>query len=215
MKRFAVQKGLLILLLLEDIVDWVLFTLGTSCIYQSRLGQVVELQNTHIVFFKSPCDVMQVRTLSAQLILRSAPVDWCWDATSVAYGHLLTDLSSRAYDRLHYCTNTGSIQSFFCPWTLEAFKDYGWWTHNIAILSKCSNHFRKSAKVFAFCVYPKKFVRFVCDCLRNLLKGSLQTLKNIMLQNFKTKFDYRLYNEQLGSREETFWRPKKIYSSHS
>ena len=37
----------------------------------SKLGRDVELQNTHIVPFKSPCDVMQVTTLSTKLGLGS------------------------------------------------------------------------------------------------------------------------------------------------
>ena len=47
---------------------------GPSTIYikhnlyhQSKLARDVELQNTHIVLFKSPRDVMQVTTLSPQL----------------------------------------------------------------------------------------------------------------------------------------------------
>ena len=47
---------------------------GLSTIYikynffhQSKLGRDVELQNTHLVLFKSPRDVMQVTTLSTQL----------------------------------------------------------------------------------------------------------------------------------------------------
>ena len=47
---------------------------GLSTIYikhnlfhQSRLGRDVELQNTHIVLFKSPRDVLQKNTLSQQL----------------------------------------------------------------------------------------------------------------------------------------------------
>ena len=35
--------------------------------HQSKLGRDVELQNTHIVLFKSPRDVHQVATLSVQL----------------------------------------------------------------------------------------------------------------------------------------------------
>ena len=72
---------------------------GPSTIYikhnlfhQSKLGRDVELQNTHIVLFKSPCDVMQVSTLGAQLGLGSELVDWYRDATSVPFGHLLIDL---------------------------------------------------------------------------------------------------------------------------
>ena len=86
---------------------------GLSTIYikhnlfhQSKLGGDVELQNTHIVLFKSPRDVMQVTTLSTQLGLGSELVDWYRDATSVPFGHLLIDLSPRTDDRLRYCTNT-------------------------------------------------------------------------------------------------------------
>ena len=93
---------------------------GLSTIYikhnlfhQSKLGRDVELQNTHIVLFKSPRDVMQVTTLSTQLGLGSELVDWYRDATSVPFGHLLIDLSPRTDDRLRYCTNSGSVPSKF------------------------------------------------------------------------------------------------------
>ena len=85
---------------------------GLSTIYikhnlfhQSKLGRDVELQNTHIVLFKSPRDVMQVTTLSTQLGLGSNLVDW------YPFGHLLIDLSPRTDDRLRYCTNSGSVPS--------------------------------------------------------------------------------------------------------
>ena len=44
--------------------------------HKSKLGRDVELQNTHLVLFKSPRDVMQVTTLSTQLGLGSELVDW-------------------------------------------------------------------------------------------------------------------------------------------
>ena len=82
--------------------------------HQSKLGRDVELQNTHIVLFRSPRDVMQVSTLSAQMRLGSELVDRYRDATSVPFGHSLIDLSPRTYDRLGCCTNIGSIPSKFC-----------------------------------------------------------------------------------------------------
>ena len=89
---------------------------GLSTIYinynhfhQSKLGRDVELQNTHIVLFKSLRDVMQVTTLSTQLGLGSELFDCYRDATSVPFGHLLIDLSPRTDDRFRCCTNTGSI----------------------------------------------------------------------------------------------------------
>ena len=100
---------------------------GLSTIYikhnlfhQSKLGRDVELQNTPIVLFKSPRDVMQVTTLSTQLGLSSELVDWYREATSVPFGHLLIDLSPRTDDRLRYCKNTGSVPSkFYIPERLK------------------------------------------------------------------------------------------------
>ena len=94
---------------------------GLSTIYikhnlfhQSKLGRDVELQNTHIVLFKSTRDVMQVTTFSTQLGLGSELVDWYRDATFVPFGHLFIDFSPRTDDRLRYCTNSGSVPSKFC-----------------------------------------------------------------------------------------------------
>ena len=88
--------------------------------HQSKLGRDVELQNTHIVLFKSPRDLMQVTTLSTQLGLGSELVDWYRNSTSVAFGHLLIDLSPRTDDRLRYCTNSGSVGSkFYIPERLK------------------------------------------------------------------------------------------------
>ena len=103
---------------------------GLSTIYikhnlfhQSKLGRDAELQNGHIVLFKSPRDVMQVTTISRQLGPGSKLVDWYRDATSVPFGHLLVDLSPRTDDQLRYCTNTGSIPSkFYIPDRLKQSK---------------------------------------------------------------------------------------------
>ena len=91
--------------------------------HQGKLGRDVELQNTHIILFKSPRDVMQVSSLRAQLGLGSELVDWYRDATSVPYGHLLIDLSPRSTTLLH----EHWIQSskIFRPETFEAFKFFG------------------------------------------------------------------------------------------
>ena len=93
---------------------------GLSTIYfehnffhQSKQGRDVELQNAHIVLFKSTRDVMQLTTFSTQLGLDSELVAWYRDSTSVPFDRLLIDLSPRTDDRLRYCTNTGSIPSKF------------------------------------------------------------------------------------------------------
>ena len=84
--------------------------------HQSRLGRDIELQNTHIVLFKSPRDVLQINKLSQQLGLGSQLKDWYTTATSILYGHLLIDLTPKAVDSLWYCTNSGSTPSLiFLP----------------------------------------------------------------------------------------------------
>ena len=55
--------------------------------HQSKLGRDVELQNTHIMFFKSPRDVLEINTLSQQLGGGSQLKEWYQDATFTPYGH--------------------------------------------------------------------------------------------------------------------------------
>ena len=124
MKRFAIQKQLFKLLLLVGILAWVLVKLSTTCFFKANLGE--KFQNTHIVLFKSHRDVMQISTLSAQLGVGLALVDWYRNTTSVPYGHLLIDLSPRTHNRLRNCTNTGSIPSkFYLPDRLKQSKILG------------------------------------------------------------------------------------------
>ena len=93
---------------------------------QSKLGRDVGLQNTHIVLFKSPRNVMQVTTLNTQLGLGSELVDWYRNAKSVPFGHLLMDLSPRIDDRLRYCTNSNICSvEILKSRSFKAFKDFG------------------------------------------------------------------------------------------
>ena len=165
---------------------------GLSTIYikhnpfhQSKLGRDVEFQNTHIVLFKSPRDVMQVTTLSTQLGLGSELVDWYRDATSVPFGHLLVDLSPRTDDRLRYCTNSGSVPSkFYIPERLKQLRTLDdEHTKSLYFLSvpiafpQVQNHFLLSC--------PKEFIRFLCECIVNLLKGNLQAIKRHQVVKFQ------------------------------
>ena len=95
-----------------------------SLFQQSKFGRYVELQNSHIVLFRSHRDVMQVSTISAQLGLGSDLVEWYRHATFVPYGYLLIELSPRTDDRLRYCTNTGSFPQNFISqtgWNTQKF----------------------------------------------------------------------------------------------
>ena len=84
--------------------------------HKSSLGRDIELQNTHIVLFKSPRDVNQVQKLGQQLGFGNHFTKWYQDATSIPFGHLLIDLSPRTNDKLRFSTNIGSFPTkFYLP----------------------------------------------------------------------------------------------------
>ena len=167
---------------------------GLSTIYiehiffhQSILGRDVELRNTHIVLFKSPRDVMQATTIGAQLGLGSGLFDWYRDALSVPFARLLIDLSPLSDDRLHYCTDSGSVLSKLC--IPERLKHLGNLDdeHTKSLYSpSVSTIFPRMQKFFTS-VLPKKFIRFLCERIVNMLKGNLQSIKRHHVVTFQSE----------------------------
>ena len=94
--------------------------------HQSKLGRDVELQNTHIVLFKSPRDVMQITTRSTQMGLGLELVDWYRDTTRVPFGYLLIDLSPRTKKSitLLYKHRIHSLKTLY-PGPTETVKSFG------------------------------------------------------------------------------------------
>ena len=94
-----------------------------SCMYikhnlfhKSANGRDTELQNTHIVLFKSPRDVQQIDLLGKQLGLGNTLRKWYAHATSLPNGHLMIDLSPKTNDLLRYSTDVTSFPTkFFLP----------------------------------------------------------------------------------------------------
>ena len=76
---------------------------------QINFGRDVELQNIHIVIFKSPRDVLQINTLSQELGLGSQLKEWYHDATSIPSNYLLVDITPKTVDSLRYCKNRVSV----------------------------------------------------------------------------------------------------------
>ena len=70
---------------------------------------------------------------------------------------------------------------------------------------KCKSRFLQSC--------PKEFIRFLCECIVNLLKGNLQTIKRHHVVKFQDEvWLLSLKKKQLGSKEETFCRQKKDFN---
>ena len=170
--------------------------------HHSKLGRDVELQNTHIVLFKSRRDLMQVTTLSTQFGLGSELVDWYRDATSVHFGILLIDLSPRTDDRLRYCTNIGSIPSkFYITDRLKKSKilddEHTKSLHSPSvpiIFPQMQKYFLQS------CL--KESIRFLCECIINLRKANLQSEKRHQVVKFQSEV-------RLLSLKRTTWKQKR------
>ena len=131
---------------------------------------------------------MQVTTLSTQLGLGSALVDWYRDATSVPFGHLLIDFCHHAQtiDYVIVQTPDPFPQTFISrtDWNSQKF-----WTMNTQNFSipqvfqsfshKCKSLFLQSC--------AKEFIRFLCEFIVNLLKGNLQSMKRHHAVNFQSE----------------------------
>ena len=124
--------------------------------HQSKVGRDVELQNTHIVLFKSPREVLQTNTLRQQLGLQSQLKEWYQDATSITYGLFLIDFTPKTVDSLKYCANSGSTQpkiSFTSKNRHKNLED----EHNIRLYTpNISNVFPKTIKT----IHPPLFKKF-------------------------------------------------------
>ena len=144
--------------------------------HQSKLGRDVEVQNTHIVLFKLSRDVLQINTLSQQLGLGSQLKEWYQDATSVPYGHLLIDLTSKTVVTLRYCSNNGSVPTKFI-YQLEHRQNFlTMITQYVSILPIFQNFSQRLRKQFILNC-PKDFIQFLSWFLVNLLRGELRDLR--------------------------------------
>ena len=91
-----------------------------SCIYvkhnlfhKGSIGRDAELQNTHIILFKSPRDVQQIKVLGSQLGMGEQLKEWYESATRIPYGYLMIDLNPRTPEYLRYCSDSASFPAMF------------------------------------------------------------------------------------------------------
>ena len=82
--------------------------------HKSPLGRDIELQNTHIVLFKNPRDINQIKVLAKQLGV-SELTDWYHEiADNEPYAHLLIDLTPKTVESLRYSSGFEPTK-FFLP----------------------------------------------------------------------------------------------------
>ena len=170
--------------------------------HQSKLERDVELENTHIVLFKSPLDVVQVTTLGAQLDLASELVDWCRDATSVplAFCWLICRLG-QTVDYVIVQTPDPFPQNFKSRTGWNSRKLWTMNTQNLSTL-QMFHWFSHKFKNLSLQSRPKEFIRFLCECIKNLLEGNLQSIK----RHHSAKFQSEV---RLLSLKRTTWKQRR------
>ena len=184
---------------------------GLSIIYikynlfhQSKLGQDFELQNTlndlsksHVMWCKSKC---LGQNWGAQI-----RASWLVSRRNVcslrSFVNWLVTTNRRSItllylQRIHFLKNSYRGLA-------ETVKNFEQWTYKFSLLSKCSNYFHTNEKVFSFSFSPKGFIRFICDCIVNLLEGNMQSLK----RHHMTKFQNEVY---FFSPNTIIWKQKLL-----
>ena len=174
--------------------------------HQSKLGRDVKLQNTHIVLFKLPRDVHQVATLTVQLGLGSALVNWYRDALSVPFGHLLSDLSPRANDPFSYCTNSGNIPSkFYVPDNWKHLKylddEYSKSLYSPSPPTLFSRMQKKFSKNLSKRIYPISQRVHRQPAARKIVRSQKKSRPQVQRRNSRTAFKR---NNLEATRKSTF-----------
>ena len=72
---------------------------------QSKWSGTIDLNTTHIILFKPPCDVQQISLIGTQLNNTQFLKDSFELATKQPFGHLLIDLYPKTSEALRYCSN--------------------------------------------------------------------------------------------------------------
>ena len=164
-----------------------------------------------MVLFKSPRDGYQVATFSVQLGLGSTLVDWYRDSTSVPFGHLLVDLSPRTDNRLRYRTNSGNIPSkFYVPKILKQLKQLDdentkpLYSGSIPILFP---HMQNSVSKN---LSKEKFIRFLTNCIVNLLQGNLSEVKRGHFLKYRDKIHELFLKRKIWKQRRSLLSPQKV-----
>ena len=174
--------------------------------HQSKLGRDVESQNTHIVLFKSPRDVLQINTLSQQLGLGSQLKEWYQDATTTPYGHLLIDLTPKTVDSLRYAQ---TVVQFYQSFIYQQEQKLSFWTMSIQYVSifPIFQIFSQKLQKQFILHCPKSFIKFLRECLVNLLRGELKDLRKVDVVKYRREIS------ELTRRRTSLHKRRTILSS--
>ena len=173
MGKFVTQKFLLILLLIEDIANWVLFTLSKTCYIQANLSEKFNFREDEHCFPQiSPW--FDASQYAKSTIGTQAGAGWMisrrhnWSLRSFI-DWLVATIILQTPDPFpkSFISRTG--------WNNQMYRTMNTKNLSILLLSTCSGQFSTKAKIFSVNLVQKSFSG--SSAIINLLKGNLQTIK--------------------------------------
>ena len=177
------------MLLLHHSVYWVLFTLRRTCLNKVNFGTTVKSKNQKL----SNTSIVCVMWCKSEHLWRNWDLDQSF-LTGIEMQHffkmVIHWLNSRKEQAVDYVT-VQSLVSFpencISP---TRWNFWNFWTLNTQFISilQVLKIFSHQFKILFLLNCPKEFLKFLCDCIVNLLKGNLQVAKDITWQNIKTNF---------------------------
>ena len=147
-QRFAYLKRLLILLLLEDIVDWVLFNLSTTCLIKTSLGETLSSKARTLffsIFSLLWCEILSSGTTGSRI-----KTNWLVSRPNICSQRSFIPwlvATNRRSNTLLYNHRIHSLKIFYRG-PAESIKTFGWWLQKSFLPSNTSNFFVTIAKPF-------------------------------------------------------------------
>ena len=149
-KVFAIEKQLLILLTVEEIVNWELFTLSGTCFIKANLGETLS-SRTHTLFSSN----LTVTWCKSARLVHSWVSDWSWVVgieTQLLYPTVIYWMACRleqTNDHVTVQTADQFPEGFVSP---TPWNSHNFWTKNTQKVSTVQlfQSFSRKSKFFSF-----------------------------------------------------------------
>ena len=187
MKSFAIQKRLLMLLLLQDIVDWALVTLSTTFFVKANVDEMLSSKTRTL--FRSNVPMTWWKTVRLVHSCFSDQSSLIGIGTQRRFATAIYRLICRSLQATDYviAQTPGSFpHSFISPtgWNSPKFCTMN--TQNVPTLQVFQS-FSHNCKSLFFQSCLKELIRFLCESILNLLKRNLQSIKRHHVAKFHSE----------------------------
>ena len=140
---------------------------------QSKWSRTIDLNTTHIIFFKSPRDIQQIGLIGRQRNNTQFLKDSYELATKQPFGLLLIDLDPKTSDVLRHCSNIvpPGPSVFYLPPAKAVMTNLSNEKELCMLRRMLETSDIKSKELIKLA--PTSFINFLCECLLNVVNGNV------------------------------------------